>query len=238
LLRTDEAAEVAEGAGLPLYARTFRVWSAAPLIGFDPPAAVRTFEDLRALPDPAKRSWGRMWCLIGGVLARLAADDGEGAVADAIALEQVDQGNEVWGGSFWLYGSILHVLALAHVGRFDQARGLLREVSTTVLSENYPVMTNDCVVALAYIASREGDQREAARLLAPVVTDARFTMYPMYFFVGQFQANLIGQLAGDGSVLPSIDAFMKSADAGTGDPESKGQIDRELTRFVLSAEGR
>jgi predicted ATPase/class 3 adenylate cyclase len=238
LVRPEEAVEAAEVAGIPLYARTFQVWSAAPLIAFDPPRAVRTFDDLRALPDPAKRSWGRMWCLIGSVLARLAADDGEGAVTDAVALEQVDQGNEVWGGSFWQYGSILHVLALAHVGRYDQARALLREVSTTVLSENYPVMTNDCAVALAYIASREGDQGEAARLLAPVVTDARFTMYPMYFFVGQFHANLIGHLEGDGRVLPSADAFMESAIAGTGDPESKARIDEELTRFVLSDDGR
>ena len=125
LVRPEEAVEAAEVAGIPLYARTFQVWSAAPLIAFDPLRAVRTFDDLRALPDPAKRSWGRMWCLIGSVLARLAADDGEGAVTDAVALEQVDQGNEVWGGSFWQYGSILHVLALAHVGRYDQARALL-----------------------------------------------------------------------------------------------------------------
>jgi hypothetical protein len=238
LLRIDEAVEVAEAAGLHLFARTFRVWSAAPLIWFDPEAAVRTFDELRAFPDPAKRSWGRMWCLIGSVLARLAADDGEGAVADAVALEQVDQGNEVWGGSFWQYGSILHVLALAHVGRYQQARALLREVSTTVLSENYPVMTNDCAVALAYSTSCEGDQSEAARLLAPVVTDARFTMYPMYFFVGRFQSNLIEQLAGDGPLLPSVDAFLKRATTGTGDPESKARIDDELTRFVLSADGR
>ena len=99
-------------------------------------------------------------------------------------------------------------------------------------------MTNDCAVALAYIASREGDQGEAARLLAPVVTDARFTMYPMYFFVGQFHANLIGHLEGDRRVLPSADAFMESALAGRGDPESKARIDEELTRFVLSDDGR
>jgi predicted ATPase/class 3 adenylate cyclase len=238
VLRFEEAAEVAEAAGLPLFARTFRVWSVAPLIAFDPPHAVRVFDELRSLPDPAQRSWGRMWCLIGSVLARIAADDGEGAVADAIALEQVDQGNEVWGGSFWLYGSILHVLALAHVGRHDQARALLRDVTTSVLSENYPAMSNDCAVALAYIASREGEQSEAARLLAPVVTDAMFTMFPMYFFVGQFQAHLIEQLAGDGPVLPTVDAYFERASAGTRDPESKARIGHELTRFVLSATGR
>jgi hypothetical protein len=238
LIRPDEAVEVAEAADIPLYARTFQVWAAAPLIAFDPLSAVRTFDELRALPDPSKRSWGRMWCLIGSVLARLAADDGMGAVADAIALEEVDQGNERWGGSFWLYGSILHVLALAHVGRYGQARTLLREVSTTVLSENYPVMSNDCAVALAYIASREGDQGEAARLLAPVVTDARFTMYPMYFFVGRFQANLTEQLAGDESALPNVESFLERANAGTGDPESKARIEHELTRFVLTAHGR
>jgi hypothetical protein len=159
-------------------------------------------------------------------------------VAHAIALEEVDQGNERWGGSFWLYGSILHVLALAHVGRYDQARTLLREVSTTVLSENYPVMSNDCAVALAYIASREGDHREAARLLAPVVTDARFTMFPMYFFVGSFLAHLIDQVAVGGSALPSVNAFMERASAGTPDLDSKGRIDRELTRFILTADGR
>ena len=179
-----------------------------------------------------------MWCLIGSVLARLAADDGEGAVTDAVALEQVDQGNEVWGGSFWLYGSILHVLALAHVGHYDQARGLLREVSTTVLSENYPVMTNDCVVALAYIASREGNQDEAARLLAPVLTDARFTMYPMYFFVSQFHTDLIGRVDGEEGVLPSVDAFVHNAIAASGNPESKARTDDELARFVLSDAGR
>jgi hypothetical protein len=179
-----------------------------------------------------------MWCLIGSVLARLAADDGEGAVADAVALEQVDQGNEVWGGSFWTYGSILHVLALAHTGRFDHARMLLRDVCTTVLSENYPVMPNDCAVALAYIASREGDRREAARRLTPVVTDALFTMYPMYFFVGQFLAKLAEQPADDGPVVPSVMTYFENAIAATGDPESKAQIEHELTRFVLTADGR
>ena len=171
-----------------------------------------------------------MWCLIGSVLARLAADDGEGAVNDAVALEEVDQGNEVWGGSFWLYGSILHVLALGHVGRYNQARALLREVSMTVLSEDYPVMPNDCTVALAYIAYRERDQREAARLLAPVVTLAGFTMYPMYFFVGRFLANLIEQFEIDGPALPSVEAFFERANAGTGDPESKARIYHDLTR--------
>jgi predicted ATPase len=232
LLRTDEAAEVAEAAGLPLFARTCRAWSAATLIWFDPSGAVRAFDTLCSLPDPARRSWSRTWCLIGSVLARLATDDGAGAVVDALALEEVEQGNEAWGGSMWLYGSILHAMALAHVGQHRDARALLRRVSATALSDHFPMVTHDCLTALAYIAHREGDQREAARLLEPVVSDARLRMYPMYFFV----ARLLEELAGASTALPTATAFFDSATAGIADPEAATRIDRELSLFVLTAD--
>jgi predicted ATPase/class 3 adenylate cyclase len=238
LLRTDEAAEVAETVGLPLFARTCRAWSAASLIWFDPAGAVRAFDALCALPDPARRSWSRTWCLIGSVLARLAADDGVGAVADAIALEEVEQGNEAWGGSMWLYGSILHVMALAHVGQHQDARALLRQISTTALRDHFPMVTHDCLTALAYIADREGNKSEAARLLEPVVSDTRLRMYPMYFFVARLLDDFIEELAGDGPALPTATAFFDQAAAGiAADPEAATRIERKLSLFVLTADG-
>jgi hypothetical protein len=238
LLRTDEAAELAESVGLPLYARTCRAWSAAPLIWSDPEHAVQVLEDLYALPVPTPRSWVQMWCLTASALARLASDDGDGAVADARALEEVDIGNEAWGGSFWLYGSILRSMGLAHIGRHQEARALLRETSETVLRDQFPFVANDCLVALAYIANREGDHPEAARLLEPVLADARLRMFPMYFFVGRLLNDLIEILAGTEAEPASVEVFLSYATTGTqADTETATRIDRELSQFVLSGDG-
>jgi hypothetical protein len=171
------------------------------------------------------------------VLARLAVDDGEGAMADAVALEQVELGNEAWGGSFWLYGSILHVMSLAHIGRHKQARSLLRQVSTRVLSDNFPVVAHDCLIALAYIVCREGNQGEAARLLEPVLSDTRLRMFPMYFFVARFLGNLRQRRTNEGPALPTEEAFFNQATAGVApDSDAASRIEHELTRFVLAAD--
>jgi predicted ATPase/class 3 adenylate cyclase len=238
LMRLDEAAETAEAAGLPLFARTCRSWAAATLIGNDPAAALRALDALRSLPDPAARSWNQRWCLIGSALARLALDDGVGALADACTLEDVERGNEAWGGSMWLYGSILHAMALGHTSRRQEARAVLRQVSEASLRDHYPVVAHDCLAALAYLASRDGDWLEAARLLEPVVSDARIRMFPMYFFVARLLADITRQLDGADAPLPSVTAFYEHAISGIpADPEAAARIERELTRFVLGQGG-
>ena len=235
LLRTEEAAEVAEAAGLPIYARTCRSWTAATLIAFDPAAALRAFDAIRELDDPAPRSWNRLWYLIGSVLTRLALDDAEGALADARSLEQVESGNEVWGGSFWRYGSILRCMALAHLGRSDEARTVLAKVAAAVVRDHFPAVAHDCLTALAYITSCEGNRGEAARLLQPVALDGQLRMFPMYFFVARFISTLTVQPDGQGPALPTVQAFFEHATAGTtGDPGAAARIDQELSNFIIA----
>jgi hypothetical protein len=100
-------------------------------------------------------------------------------------------------------------------------------------------MGNDCLVALAYIAAREGDQARAAALLEPVLADGRLREYLMYWFVMRFLSGLQDALAGVtlDPPLPSTGEFFArigallygAAPAETG---AESRIEAALLEFV------
>jgi hypothetical protein len=113
-------------------------------------------------------------------------------------------------GSLARYFFILEAMSLGHLGRFDEARAELLDVTREALRDRYPVYINDCLFALAYITFKEGDVVGAARLLEPVLVDGRVRIGPLYAFVARFLTELHTAL-GDTTVdppLPRLDEYL------------------------------
>jgi hypothetical protein len=92
----------------------------------------------------------------------------------------------------------LEALALCHLGRTDEARSVLRDLAIVTLRDNFPLVGNDCVLALALITEKEGDLAAAARLMELVIADPRLRAQPTYFFAGRKIADMETRLRQSG----------------------------------------
>ncbi|MEY2435126.1 MAG: hypothetical protein QOC92_4851 [Acidimicrobiaceae bacterium] len=240
LWRWRDAAEAAQRHGSPAFARYCRAWEAGSTILFDPHAALTTYDRIISDSDRTKPTGDRWWASTGAALACLALDDGAGALTRAhAARETFDEETFAWGGSIVLHGAAVESMALAHLGRFSEARALLADATRGVLRDRYPIVAHDCLVALAYITFREGDPIRAATLLEPVLTDGRVRHYLVYFFVARFLTELQAEVTGADldPPLPSLEFFTAKGRgilAGEVEPDASAteRIERALVEFV------
>ena len=166
-------------------------------IAIDLLGSLTTLEEVASELDPAKNGWDRGATYQGLVVARLILDDADRALEDAHAFVVASDGyrDALFYAPLLMQG-ILEVLALAHLGRFDDARTRLLDVTRTALRTRHPLFANDCLVALAYITSRQGDAARAASLLEPVLSEGRMRMVATYPFVFWFLGELHAALSG------------------------------------------
>ena len=176
------------------------------------------------------------------MVAHLILDEADRALEDARAFAVASDGyRDAFFLRMFLMQDILEVLALAHLGRFDDARAQLLDVTRTALRDRLPLYPNDCLVALAYITSREGGAVRAAALLEPVLSEGRMRMAATYPFVYWFLDELLGALSSVGvdTQLPSLaeaTAHVMAINTGarTVDPAATHRIVEKLLEFVAS----
>lgn len=238
--RLPEAIALTERFGLPSFNRFLRAWAAGLRIGPDPEGALEELKGvIEQLPERTT-AWDIFFALSGSALARIAVGDPEGALADVEALDvRAAIEYEAWFGSLARFPQVIQSLALADLGRFDEAHATIRDISRAALRDNYPLLDHDCLAAFAYISFREGDIERAARLLRPVVRAAAPRMAPMGSFIGRFLAILRHELAQAEieTDLPRTREYaMRAAEIFAGragpDPETRSEINRLLRELV------
>jgi predicted ATPase/class 3 adenylate cyclase len=239
--RYDEAIQVARELDLPVEARWNEGWAASTTIGIDPSGALARFEAVLGEGEPERHTWDRWWALLGSALARLLLGDGERALDDARTLDAMLTPYASWGGSLFRYGGVLESMALGHLGRFTDARAVLSDLAAATLRDHYPLVATDCVIALGYIALREGDVVGGAELIALAAQDGRFRCQPMYFFLGRilFDLHADGTAQELESPVPTIAEFIAHvtwvvAGEAPPDPELSASIDAILEDFVAA----
>jgi hypothetical protein len=142
-------------------------------------------------------------------------------------------------GGLSRHEQLLEAMALADLGRFDEAQLLLVETARYMLRDRYPVVLHDCIVALAYMTYRRGEVAGALDLLAPAVRDSRFRLVTMYPFVFRFikEIHAAAHAAGLATDLPSAADFLATAgrimaEGWLPDPAFGEEIEARLAAFV------
>jgi predicted ATPase/class 3 adenylate cyclase len=241
--RYDEGEAAALRTGAAAAARLCRVFATLPRIADDPLAAASIFEETIAL---AGDGWGldQAFAEAGFVLAKLAAGDARTALdhmRDEFRWERLrkDPHFESFLGAIARHKVLLEAIALADLGRFDEAHLLLVETARYLLRDRYPIMLHDCIVAVAYMTFRRGAFAESLDLLAPAVRDTRLRLAPMYPFVFRFieEVRAVAHVAGIATDLPSGAEFLAVAgrimvEGRLPDPAFGEEIEAKLAAFV------
>ncbi|MDX6629442.1 MAG: hypothetical protein QOH00_1688, partial [Gaiellales bacterium] len=240
--RYDEAVVVARAADEPAMVRWCNAWAVGPQLAVDPSGALARYQEILAESDAERPAWDSWWALLGSVLARLLIEDAEAALGDARRLDSMLRTFASWGGSLFHYAGVPEAMALAQLGRFDDARAVLRDVAAATLRDHYPLMGTDCVIALGYIALRQGDLVGGAMLIELAIRDGRFRCQPLYFFVGRILHEL--RIRSEGvdlqTPLPTVHEYIDKirrimADEEPRDPVLTATLEAVLEDFVANA---
>lgn len=171
LMQTDPLGAVAlldgviarAGDETAFFARSARDTRAHVTLAFDPPAAIREWEDLFGGNDSALRRWDDFFIIynLGGA-SHLTGDHGRAlAMAD-----ELDRRGFSTGRSFVTYAAtLLRVLGHAGLGLGAAAREAARQMTREVVRSATPRGMTDCALACAAILVAEGDLRGAAAML-------------------------------------------------------------------------
>jgi predicted ATPase len=214
--RYDEAIDLAGRLGLGSMHRFVRAWEASLRLGPDPEGAVVVLEQVMAELPPNGFAWDFAFAFVGAILARLALDDPDRALQHIATFRSAEIPDvEQWFGSLGRFDEVVEAMVLAQLGRFDEARSVLTDISRAALRDRYPLLSHDCLAAFAYIAYREGDLVRAAELLRPVSMDGRIRFAPMGSFVGRFLAMLRQELSDTGvePALPRVREYVRHMQA-------------------------
>ncbi len=238
--RYDEAIELAQRLGLKGFERLVRAWAAGLRLGVDPAGALEELERVVAETPPDSMNWDIVFGFGGLALARIATGDPAGALPELTELDlTLTEEYEAWFGSLARWYEVIEAVALADLGRFDEARTVLERISRAAIRDNYPLLDNDCLAAFAYLAYRRGQHREAERLLDPVVRVAIPRMAPFGAFVGRFLATLRRELIeanGETTLLRTRDFATRSFAIFSGeaeqDKDAQAQVGRLLRELV------
>lgn len=241
LNRLDEASAAALRVSAPGWARFCRALATNARIATDPAGALEVFEEVGATARDAL-GWDWRFAMDGALLARLALGDATGAIA-AIQRLRADDAHlatrEQFLGSFAGWEDVVEAMALADLGRFDEARLVLVPTIRTVLRDRYPILAHDFLVALSYVAFREGNLEGAASQLDPVLRDGRLRRAPLYAFTFRYLEELRAALVGADieSSLPNGREFQARlgrvlAEGEAPDPATAAEIEAKLAEFI------